>query len=110
MLNGQVTLGDVMATNTLHVENADAGATAQATAVGNVASAIGQDGDLSFTSSQRYGQGYMGANSSAVVDGSQALLDIRFDRLVCVELSRESPQAHLAIPQSIRWLRERLPG
>ena len=70
VLNGQVTLGDVMATNTLHVENADAGATAQATAVGNVASAIGQDGDLSFTSSQRYGQGYMGANSSAVVDGS----------------------------------------
>ena len=40
----------------------------------------------------------------------QALTDIRFDRLVCVELSRESPQAHLAIPQSIAWLRERLPG
>ncbi len=38
----------------------------------------------------------------------QALTDIRFDRLVCVELSRESPQAHLAIPQSIAWLRERL--
>ncbi len=40
----------------------------------------------------------------------QALTDVRFDRLVCVELSRESPQAHLAIPQSIAWLRERLPA
>ena len=40
----------------------------------------------------------------------RALADIRFGRLVCVELSRESPQAHTAIPQSIAWLRERLPA
>ena len=39
----------------------------------------------------------------------QALTDIRFTRLVCVELSRESPSAHLAIPRSLAWLRERLP-
>ena len=35
----------------------------------------------------------------------QALQDIRFDRLVCVELSRESPRAHQAIPESIAYLR-----
>ena len=39
----------------------------------------------------------------------RALTDIGFGRLVCVELSRESPTAHLAIPRSIAWLRERLP-
>ena len=36
----------------------------------------------------------------------EALQHIRFDRLVCVELSRESPRAHLAIPESIRFLRQ----
>jgi sugar phosphate isomerase/epimerase len=35
-----------------------------------------------------------------------ALADIGFERLVCVELSRESPRAHEAIPQSIAWLRK----
>ena len=40
----------------------------------------------------------------------QALTDIGFERLVCVELSRESPTAHLAIPQSVAWLRERTPA
>ena len=40
----------------------------------------------------------------------RALAYIRFDRLVCVELSRESPQAHIAIPRSIAWLREHLPA
>ena len=39
-----------------------------------------------------------------------ALDQIGFARLVCVELSRESPRADLAIPQSIAWLRARLPG
>jgi sugar phosphate isomerase/epimerase len=34
-----------------------------------------------------------------------ALADVGFDRLVCVELSRESPRAHLAIPEAIAWLR-----
>ncbi|GAA3709141.1 sugar phosphate isomerase/epimerase [Sphingomonas cynarae] len=34
-----------------------------------------------------------------------ALTAIEFDRLVCVELSRESPRAHQAIPEAIGWLR-----
>ena len=34
-----------------------------------------------------------------------ALEEIGFRRLVCVELSRESPRAHLAIPESIAWLK-----
>ena len=40
----------------------------------------------------------------------QALEEIGFSRLVCVELSRESPRAHLAIPESINWLREHAPA
>jgi sugar phosphate isomerase/epimerase len=35
----------------------------------------------------------------------QALEAIGFDRLVCVELSRESHRAHLAIPESLAWLK-----
>ena len=35
-----------------------------------------------------------------------ALDQVGFDRLVCVELSRESPMADKAIPGSIAWLRE----
>ena len=35
-----------------------------------------------------------------------ALRDVRFERLVTVELSRESPRAHEAIPESIAFLRE----
>jgi sugar phosphate isomerase/epimerase len=38
-----------------------------------------------------------------------ALRDIGFDRLVCVELSRESPRAHQAIPEAIAHLRTALP-
>lgn len=34
-----------------------------------------------------------------------ALDDIGFDRLVCVELSRESPRAHQAIPEAIAYLK-----
>ena len=34
-----------------------------------------------------------------------ALVDVGFDRLVTVELSRESPRAHRAIPESIEYLR-----
>ncbi|NTS65361.1 sugar phosphate isomerase/epimerase [Sphingomonas sp. HHU CXW] len=34
-----------------------------------------------------------------------ALNEIGFTRLVCVELSRESPRAHAAIPESIAYLR-----
>ena len=39
-----------------------------------------------------------------------ALQQIGFSRLVCVELSRESPRAHLAIPQSIAWLKAHAPA
>jgi sugar phosphate isomerase/epimerase len=35
----------------------------------------------------------------------RALKEIGFARLVCVELSRESPRAHAAIPESIAYLR-----
>ena len=35
-----------------------------------------------------------------------ALREVRFTGLVCVELSRESPRAHQAIPESIAYLRE----
>ena len=38
-----------------------------------------------------------------------ALQEIAFDRLVCVELSRESPRAHQAIPEAIAYLRQHLP-
>ena len=38
----------------------------------------------------------------------RALADIRFDRLVCVELSRESHRADTMIPAAIQYLRERL--
>ena len=34
----------------------------------------------------------------------QALREVEFSRLVTVELSRESPRAHLAIPESIQYL------
>ena len=34
-----------------------------------------------------------------------ALVEVGFDRLVTVELSRESPRAHQAIPESIQFLR-----
>ncbi len=38
----------------------------------------------------------------------RTLEEIGFERLVCVELSRESPRAHLAIPESIAFLRQAL--
>lgn len=47
-----------------------------------------------------FGQGDM--DMPAVLD---ALDEIGFTRLVCVELSRESPRAHAAIPESIDYLR-----
>lgn len=47
-----------------------------------------------------FGEGDM--DMPAVLDALDA---IGFDRLVCVELSRESPRAHAAIPESIAWLK-----
>jgi D-psicose/D-tagatose/L-ribulose 3-epimerase len=38
-----------------------------------------------------------------------AIEEIGFTKLVCVELSRDSHRADTMIPQSLRWLRERLP-
>jgi len=52
-----------------------------------------------------FGQGDM--DMPAVLE---ALTEIGFDRLVCVELSRESPRAHLAIPEAIEYLRRHLPA
>ena len=51
-----------------------------------------------------FGQGDMDVPSILV-----ALEEVGFSRLVCVELSRESPRAHLAIPESIGWLRAHAP-
>ena len=36
----------------------------------------------------------------------RALEEVRFGGLVCVELSRESPRAHVAIPEALKFLRE----
>lgn len=47
-----------------------------------------------------FGQGDM--NVSAVL---RALKEIEFGKLVCVELSRESPRAHQAIPEAIAYLK-----
>ena len=47
-----------------------------------------------------FGQGDM--DVPAVLDALDA---IGFDKLVCVELSRESPRAHQAIPEAIAYLR-----
>ena len=47
-----------------------------------------------------FGQGDM--DMPAVLN---ALTEIGFTRLVCVELSRESPRAHAAIPEAIAYLR-----
>ncbi|MBE7219367.1 MAG: sugar phosphate isomerase/epimerase [Caulobacteraceae bacterium] len=47
-----------------------------------------------------FGQGDMDVPSVL-----SALEEINFPKLVCVELSRESPRAHLAIPESIAWLK-----
>jgi sugar phosphate isomerase/epimerase len=48
-----------------------------------------------------------GAGDMDVPSILQALREIGYAKLVCVELSRESPRAHLAIPESIRWLQAR---
>ncbi len=50
-----------------------------------------------------FGQGDMDISSILA-----ALESIGFDKLVCVELSRESPRAHQAIPESIAYLRAAL--
>ena len=47
-----------------------------------------------------FGSGDM--DMPAILDALEA---VSFDKLVCVELSRESPQADKAIPSSIEWLR-----
>ena len=52
-----------------------------------------------------FGEGDM--NVSAIL---QALDEVGFKRLVSVELSRESPRAHQAIPESIAYLRKVEPG
>ena len=52
-----------------------------------------------------FGEGDM--NVSAIL---QALDEVGFERLVSVELSRESPRAHQAIPESIAYLRKVEPG
>lgn len=50
-----------------------------------------------------FGEGDMDVSATLT-----ALQDIGFARLVCVELSRESPRAHAAIPEAIAYLRAAL--
>ena len=52
-----------------------------------------------------FGQGDM--DIPAVLEALDA---IGFDGLVCVELSRESHRAHIAIPESLHWLKARQPA
>ncbi|WP_163785693.1 sugar phosphate isomerase/epimerase family protein [Myxococcus vastator] len=52
-----------------------------------------------------FGEGDL--NVSSVL---QALVKIRFDRLVCVELSRDSHRAHTMVPQAREWLRAHMPS
>jgi D-psicose/D-tagatose/L-ribulose 3-epimerase len=52
-----------------------------------------------------FGQGDM--DVPAILAALQA---IDYRKLVCVELSRESPRAHLAIPESIAWLKAHEPA
>ena len=46
-----------------------------------------------------------GAGDMDVAGVLAALNEVRFGGLVCVELSRESPRAHQAIPESIAYLK-----
>lgn len=69
-INGQVQLGDVIANQSLHVESADDQAAGEAVALGNTASAVGQNADLAFTSTQRVGEVLVNANSAVQVDKS----------------------------------------
>ncbi len=70
VVNGQLALGDVIANQSLHVQSADDGVAVNAVALGNAATAFGGDQDLSFTSTQRVGGVYVGANPTVIVDGS----------------------------------------
>lgn len=70
MINGQVQLGDVFAENKLVVVSAEQ-TTSSATAAGNIASAIGYGGDISFTSSQAV-SGQVTAIASTQVSNSGA--------------------------------------
>ena len=40
----------------------------------------------------------------------QALQDIRYERLVCVELSRDAHRAHTMVPHALRWLHAHMPS
>jgi sugar phosphate isomerase/epimerase len=74
----------------------DAAVRAYADALGTVAIEDMRRGDHTHLS---FGQGDM--DVPAVL---ASLEEIGFDRLVCVELSRESPRAHQAIPEAIAYL------
>ncbi|SEL95468.1 Sugar phosphate isomerase/epimerase [Stigmatella aurantiaca] len=45
-----------------------------------------------------------------VVPVLRELIQARYDKLVCVELSRDAHRAHTMVPGAIEWLRARLPA
>jgi hypothetical protein len=71
VLNGQLQMADVMSGQTLNVETASDGVSADATAVGNIVSAAGQNAYLNFQSDQAVAGGaHVEANTDATVNGS----------------------------------------
>ncbi|OYX29171.1 MAG: hypothetical protein B7Y99_13615 [Caulobacterales bacterium 32-69-10] len=63
-------MGDVLSNQTLNVESSDEGVSAEATAVGNIVSATGQNAYLNFQSNQALaGATHVEANATATVTG-----------------------------------------
>ena len=77
-LNDQVQLGDVIAGQTLNVQQASTGASAVTTAVANAVSAGATNADLAFQSSQSV-SGAVAANTSVLVNGGGLAIPDRLD-------------------------------
>ncbi len=77
-LNDQVQLGDVIAGQTLNVQQASTGASAVTTSVANAVSAGATNADLAFQSSQA-ASGSVAANTSVLVNGGGLAVPDRLD-------------------------------
>lgn len=70
-MNGQLQMGDVLSGQTLNVESSEQGVSTEATAVGNIVSATGQNAYLNFQSDQALaGDTHVEANATANATGS----------------------------------------